>query len=76
MYATYSEINLHSVTFQVQGIEDFTKVAVIRTSIDMKKSRWHSGKFLPLMGMPSVSESLGESESFGQFWEFYLPFIK
>ncbi|XP_063095744.1 sodium/hydrogen exchanger 10 isoform X1 [Cavia porcellus] len=43
---------------QVQGIEDFTKVAVIRTSIDMKKSRWHSGKFLPLMGMPSVSESL------------------
>ncbi|XP_004624934.2 sodium/hydrogen exchanger 10 [Octodon degus] len=44
---------------QIQGMEDFTKVAIIRTSVDAKKMRW-SGKFLPLLGMPSVSESLVE----------------
>ncbi|XP_010628437.1 sodium/hydrogen exchanger 10 isoform X1 [Fukomys damarensis] len=46
---------------QIQGTEDFTKIVIIRTSIDMKKIKWNTSKFVPVFGIPSVSESLGET---------------
>uniref|UniRef100_A0A8D0XAC9 Solute carrier family 9 member C1 n=1 Tax=Sus scrofa TaxID=9823 RepID=A0A8D0XAC9_PIG len=30
---------------QIQGIEDFTKVAIVQTSIDVKKFRWNTSKY-------------------------------
>uniref|UniRef100_A0A2K5C8Y8 Solute carrier family 9 member C1 n=1 Tax=Aotus nancymaae TaxID=37293 RepID=A0A2K5C8Y8_AOTNA len=32
---------------QIQGTEDFTKVMIIQTSINMKPSRWNTRKFIP-----------------------------
>ncbi|EHB03099.1 Sodium/hydrogen exchanger 10, partial [Heterocephalus glaber] len=32
---------------QIQGTEDFTKIVIIQTSIDMKKIKWSATKFVP-----------------------------
>ncbi|XP_005386442.1 PREDICTED: sodium/hydrogen exchanger 10 isoform X2 [Chinchilla lanigera] len=46
---------------QIQGMEDYTKVVVTRTSTDAKKRR-NSGR-LSIFGIPSVSESLVDKVS-------------
>lgn len=44
---------------QIQGIEDFTKVAIVQTSIDVKKFRWNTSKYRAAhkSTRPAASES-------------------
>lgn len=47
MYDIYSFITLYSVKLQVQGTEDFTKVMIVQTLVDVKKFRWNTRKYVP-----------------------------
>lgn len=41
---TAKKIREH-LSYEIQGIEDFTKVAIVQTSIDVKKFRWNTSKY-------------------------------
>nr|XP_051715322.1 sodium/hydrogen exchanger 10 isoform X8 [Oryctolagus cuniculus] len=49
---------------QIQGTEDFTKVMMIQTSIDMKKFRFNSRKYVSTRKISSVPKSLGVMDKF------------
>uniref|UniRef100_I3LZ58 Solute carrier family 9 member C1 n=1 Tax=Ictidomys tridecemlineatus TaxID=43179 RepID=I3LZ58_ICTTR len=54
---------------QIQGIEDFTKIMIIQTSIDLEKHTWNTRKY---MSTPKTSLKLGsisEEHNKGQFNE-------
>ncbi|XP_045439737.1 sodium/hydrogen exchanger 10 [Pipistrellus kuhlii] len=42
---------------QIQGTENFTKVMIVQTSIDMKRYRWDTKKGLPSLKSPGSKES-------------------
>ncbi|XP_064123722.1 sodium/hydrogen exchanger 10 [Loxodonta africana] len=44
---------------QIQGTENFTKIMILQTSIDVKKFRWNTKKYVPSCKHSLASQSLG-----------------
>lgn len=73
MYDIYPEINfeVYSVNLQIQGIEDFTKVMIVQTSIDVRKFRWNTKKYEPSSKLSVSAAAICELD----FFEQLRPFV-
>lgn len=75
MSAINPEVNLYSVTLQIQGTEDFTKVMIVQTAIDVRKFEWNTRKYGPSHELHVPAQSVCELYFFKQL-RTYFPFIK
>ncbi|KAM9582738.1 solute carrier family 9 member C1 [Trichechus inunguis] len=58
---------------QIQGTENFTKIMILQTPVDVKKFRWNTKKYVPSCKHSLASQSLGEFCFFEQFWKLPFP---
>ncbi|MBZ3875185.1 Sodium/hydrogen exchanger 10 [Sciurus carolinensis] len=60
---------------QIQGIEDFTKVMIIQTSVDVKKHRWKTRKYISTHTTSLKLGTISELFLLGNLRTYY-PFIR
>ncbi|XP_016055587.1 PREDICTED: sodium/hydrogen exchanger 10 [Miniopterus natalensis] len=60
---------------QIQGTEDFTKVVIVQTSINMKKFRWTGTKYVPAFKASGPTAKESELDFFEPL-KTYFPLIK
>ena len=67
---------MYSVNFQIQGMEDFTKVMIIQTSVAVRKFRWNVRKYIPPRRISMKPDFKSELAVLGMIIRILVPFIK